>query len=335
MPMMKRILTLLLALALVLPVCVQAEEMEVAYKARTHKNTNLRRSPGGEISLLVIPKWEEVRVYEWGEEWCMVSYDGFVGYSKTSSLWHFRSMDPFKYPVPERSETIGYVTLTSDVTIAADTFMGVESAFIGTTVPAGSAVCVTGASDAGYDMPVWRGMDALDATDGVFTPFVAWDEAQPGDAIAGFTTFYNDSLKNLGENRVFNMGLGCERAHGVVIASGKTFSFKDQCGPFLSYNGYKHAPNISVDGVGWGGGVCQVSTTLYNAVLNVPLQIKEWEVHQFKGVDYAPQFFDCVVGAFTDFTFINKLPYDIQLSCMLYDGAVTTLILRAPETAVE
>lgn len=59
---------------------------------------------------------------------------------------------------------------------------------------------------------------------------------------------------------------------------------------------------------GYGGGVCQVTTTLYNAALTLPLQIEEWALHSKQGAVYVPQFFDAAVGSYSDFTFVNLLP---------------------------
>ena len=87
--------------------------------------------------------------------------------------------------------------------------------------------------------------------------------------------------------------------------------------------------HLMAQGYGYGGGVCQVTTTLYNAVLTLPLQVEAWELHQYIGVAYVPQFFDAAVGSHSDFSFTNLLPYPIQLQALPQDGALTVLLLRA------
>ena len=79
--------------------------------------------------------------------------------------------------------------------------------------------------------------------------------------------------------------------------------------------------------------MCQLTTTLYNALLTLPLQIEEWSIHRYKGVDYVPQFFDAAVGSYSDLVFQNTLPYPISLHTYPQDGMLTVLICRADDTA--
>ena len=67
------------------------------------------------------------------------------------------------------------------------------------------------------------------------------------------------------------------------------------------------------------------------ALLGLPLQIDEWTVHQYTGVDYVPQFFDAAVGTYTDLKFTNTLPYPIRISTLHEEGVVTVLIYREGE----
>ena len=130
-------------------------------------------------------------------------------------------------------------------------------------------------------LPVWRGTAALSADAGAYAAFADWRTAAPGDAIAGFTTYYNDRTGSpLHKQRQHNIELGCERIHGQVVEPGEEFSFNALCAPYKQSNGYEVAKNISHDGKGPGGGVCQVSTTLYNALLALPVQITAWAAHR-------------------------------------------------------
>ncbi|MGI6152187.1 MAG: VanW family protein [Christensenellales bacterium] len=84
--------------------------------------------------------------------------------------------------------------------------------------------------------------------------------------IASFTT----EFKTKEAGRTHNLNLACEKLNGISIADGETFSFNDVVGPRDEANGWKEALVI-IGGSryedGWGGGICQVSTTLYNALL--------------------------------------------------------------------
>ena len=111
--------------------------------------------------------------------------------------------------------------------------------------------------------------------------------------------------------------------------TGESFSFNALCGPYEKNNGYVRAPNISRSGYGVGGGVCQVSTTIFEAVLGLELQLDHWEVHQTSGVKYAPVNFDCAVGGGKDLRFTNNLGYAIRLEVRTQNGALTAYFFRS------
>ena len=158
-------------------------------------------------------------------------------------------------------------------------------------------------------------------------------EAAAGEIVYAYTTYFNEHFaKKLNDERIFNITEACKRITGQKIAPGATFSFNELCAPYRKSNGYKKAPNISKEGYGYGGGVCQVSTTLYNCVLGLPLRVDKWEVHRDSGVAYAPQCFDSAVGSYSDLAFTNLLPYTLIVEAYPQDGTLTVL-LRAGEDA--
>ncbi len=84
--------------------------------------------------------------------------------------------------------------------------------------------------------------------------------------------------------RIHNIGLASSKFKGVLIAPGKTLSFNDIVGDVSTLTGYKQAYIIK-DGrtvLGDGGGVCQVSTTLFRAALNSGLPIEERRAHSYR-----------------------------------------------------
>ncbi len=75
------------------------------------------------------------------------------------------------------------------------------------------------------------------------------------------------------ENRQNNITLACSQLNGTTVNSGDTFSFCNTLGPAKPEDGYEKADTFEADGdiiKEYGGGKCQVSSTLYNAVLNIP-----------------------------------------------------------------
>jgi phage host-nuclease inhibitor protein Gam len=241
-------------------------------------------------------------------------------------LYRVQSLDALHYPLqnlPHRMS--GYVEFSQDTLISGGKFKGC-------TASAGQIACVEAQADGAYLLPVWRGEMQLTDEIGTYHPFADWETAEPGDIIGGFTTFYG---KQQGHGkaaaREHNISEGVKRIDGVAVEREETFSFNALCAPYRHSNGYELAPNVSTDGFGYGGGVCQVTTTLYNAALTLPLQIEEWALHSKQGAVYVPQFFDAAVGNYSDFTFVNLLPYGVQIHASAQNGVLTVLFCRAEE----
>jgi vancomycin resistance protein YoaR len=86
------------------------------------------------------------------------------------------------------------------------------------------------------------------------------------------------------ENRIFNISLAATRLNGTIIKPGEVFSFNKAVGDISVFNGYRQAMVISGGKtvLGDGGGVCQVSTTLFRAALNAGLPIVERNPHAYR-----------------------------------------------------
>lgn len=92
------------------------------------------------------------------------------------------------------------------------------------------------------------------------------------------------------ENRIYNVNLAASRLNGILIEPGETFSFVKALGDVSAFTGYKQAYVIENGKtiLGDGGGVCQVSTTLFRAALNAGLPINERNAHAYR-VSYYEQ----------------------------------------------
>lgn len=85
-------------------------------------------------------------------------------------------------------------------------------------------------------------------------------------------------------SRLFNVALASSRINGVLVAPGETFSFAKAVGDVSKLTGYKEAYIIQAGHtvLGDGGGVCQVSTTLFRAIMNAGLPIVERHPHAYR-----------------------------------------------------
>ena len=118
-----------------------------------------------------------------------------------------------------------------------------------------------------------------------------------------------------GENRVSNIMLSISVISGTKLSFGEEFSFNKITGRKSEGRGYKYAP-VLIDGeksYGLGGGVCQVSSTIYIAAKNAGLEITERHNHS-ESVAYAPKGMDAaVVYGVKDMKFKNNLGDDIYI----------------------
>lgn len=131
-------------------------------------------------------------------------------------------------------------------------------------------------------------------------------------------------------NRQNNLSITCSALNGHIVKSSETFSFTKTLGPATSDKGYQEADIYDSDGnkiKGLGGGKCQVSSTLYNAVLNTPnLEVIERHEHSNK-VPYVAEGKDAAVAyGSVDFKFKNNNNFDLKINADT-DGEYVTITL--------
>jgi vancomycin resistance protein YoaR len=133
-----------------------------------------------------------------------------------------------------------------------------------------------------------------------------------------------------GINRVSNITTACESISGMSLEIGEEFSFNKKTGARSKKNGYKYAPIIfkGEKSYGIGGGVCQVSSTIYMAAKNANLKITERHAHS-EGVAYAPNGDDAtVVFGEKDFRFKNTADDKIYIYTWIEDERVYAKIVK-------
>jgi len=110
-------------------------------------------------------------------------------------------------------------------------------------------------------------------------------------------------------NRVHNIEVGVSRYHGLLIAPGDEFSFNEQLGPVTGKYGWKPELVIknNVTTPEFGGGICQVSTTVFRAAIEAGLEISQRRNHSYAVSYYGKPGFDATIyPGYTDLRFINN-----------------------------
>lgn len=153
-------------------------------------------------------------------------------------------------------------------------------------------------------------------------------EAFP-DQLATFTTRFDVS----DVDRSTNLKIACQKINGKVILAGETFSYNKALGARTAAAGYKNGKIYEagqvVDGI--GGGICQISSTLYNSVLLADLEIVERRNHQFVTSYVGPGRDATVVYGVTDFKFKNTRQYPVRISATAQNGIATISIYGIKE----
>lgn len=137
-------------------------------------------------------------------------------------------------------------------------------------------------------------------------------EAFP-DLLAEFSTSFTTS----NYNRSTNIELSASKINGLVLMPGETFSYNQVVGQRTKEAGFKPATAYLNGKVvqEYGGGICQVSSTLYNAVLYANLQIVERTNHGYKPTYVKPGLDATVSWGGPDFKFSNNRNYPIKIVC--------------------
>ena len=329
---MRRLLALLVALLLAaLPALAEQETAETpeaaAYSGVIGKRMNVQRWATEDSTVLgVIEAGTAVDVFNKGRTWTRIAYGDGQGYVLTKYVELVQRKNPFDGPMPGTSRHVAVGCVLQDTTFLPE---GYQYAI---KVTAGSWLSIEEIRDGRAYFPYLREPDNVSVSTEKLKlyDFVPWEEAQPGDLLYAFTTFYTTSLNKEGNaGRLYNIALASERLTDIRVKAGESFSFNAVCGPYTKENGYRSAPILSGESaMGYGGGVCQVCSTLYNIVLRVPAVIEDMHWHSQGGASYLPAGFDATVSATKDMVFRNVLPYDVRIEFESQDGVMTAFLFR-------
>ena len=144
------------------------------------------------------------------------------------------------------------------------------------------------------------------------------------DVLAEFTTTYDQSYTA----RVTNLQVAAKNINGTILYPGDEFSYNKVVGERTAARGFKEAHVFAggkvVDGL--GGGICQVSSTLYNAALLANLEITDRTAHMMHTGYVKPSLDATVVYGSIDFKFKNNRETPIKIEATVKNGKATTKI---------
>lgn len=150
---------------------------------------------------------------------------------------------------------------------------------------------------------------------------------QKEEQIATYTT----TLYDKEQTRIENINLAISKLNGVAIENGTEFSFNNTIGPMDESNGFKKATGFDSKGRKIkisGGGICQISSTLYNTALIAGFEITERHPHS-RRVYYVPKNKDATIfyGSL-DLKFINNSGSKVRIDASATESTVTITLIK-------
>ena len=280
---------------------------------------------------------EVVTIYEVLPSFVLAEYEGNVGYIiRTWVDENMTAINPETTP-PYGVNPMKYVaTLTQDNTkihIEPDA----NSEFFDITPNAGSKISIVDFVDGFAQVIYYRSYGYIDATQltDLVTVSPIIDPLSNETPIAAFSSFFYFNTGDDGnEGRCLNIIRSCERM-STILEPGEVLDFNNDVGPYKKANGY-HAAPVLIDGgsqLGYGGGTCQSSSTLYNAIRQLPdITVLHRRPHGPGCARYLPMHQDAAVGGGSEINFVfrNDYPYPLQIVAdSTGEGSISIQIFKA------
>ena len=266
--------------------------------------------------------------------WAIIRYRGKIGYVKRHRLLDVKPVDSVNTP-PYGSQKHQYVAVTRD-TAEVRVSMSHDD-YCWAILNPGTTLTVWKFDGEWAVVNYWRTYGYIHISDLTDIRTVSPTDVPLNDdtPIAAYTSYYKFNSTQIIKNRMHNIALGIQKM-SVVLQPGEEANANKLMGPYTLENGYLEAGALSDGGniISPGGGTCQVSSTLYNALLQLPgITVLHRRAHGDNGAPYLPMGQDAAVGG-TDLNLIFRNDYDFPIRLEGHtssDGALCWLIYRADE----
>lgn len=264
--------------------------------------------------------------------WAIVRMRGQIGYVKRHRILDVKPVDSVNTP-PYGVQKHNYVAVTAD-TAELRVSMSHED-YCWAILKPGTTLSIWQFDGEWAVVNYWRTYGYIHISDLTDIRTVSpTDQALNNDTpIAAYTSYYKFNSTQTIQNRMHNIDMGIQKM-SVVLKPGQTLDANETMGPYTLGNGYLEAGALSDGGtiLAPGGGTCQVSSTLYNVLLQLPkITVIHRRAHGDNGAPYLPMGQDAAVGnSELNLVFRNDYDFPIRLEGHTnYDGALCWLIYRA------
>lgn len=269
-----------------------------------------------------------------GSYWAIVRYGNDIGYIKRDRIHQVTPVDPVNTP-PYGVQKSAYVATTAAVCEVRKSMSDTDDSWV--VLNPGTKLSIWKIQDGWAIVPYWRTYGYInlnDLTD--LIPVSPTDDPISADSpIAAYTSYYTMVQTDINRSRIINIRVACGRLTRVM-QPGESLNFNTQVGPYRPQYGYQKAwVLINGESVpGYGGGTCQVSSTLYNALLQLPgVEILQRRPHGPAGAKYLPHGVDAAVGSDNlNLRFRNNYDFPIRVEGHTSDdGALLMLVYKVEQ----
>ena len=334
----RRVAAFMLA-ALTLCGTALADDRPVLYRATTVGESRVLTEPGswGE-TVIYVPKGKRVEILEVLPNFLYIRAEHREGYMYRSRVEDVRPVDPVNTP-PYGVIVYGYMAKAAgDAAVYAEPDARSEQLAL---LHDGARLGIIGFENGWAKVIYKRQYGYLSAADlrEVVTVKSAVDDAALKAPLAVYTSYYKTDDTEANQGRILNIQNACARLSGIVLAPGQSLDFNADIGPYGPQNGYHVAP-VLTDGklkLNYGGGTCQVSSTLYNVLLQLPgITVLKRRAHGANGASYLPHGVDAAVGNSTlNLIYRNDYDFPIRVDASAQDGALYMSMWREDDLEEE
>ena len=269
-----------------------------------------------------------------GSTWAIVRYKDTIGYIKRQRIYSVTPLDAANTP-PYGVQKSCYIATTARECPVRKSMSESDESWV--VLNPGTMLSIWQIRDGWAIVPYWRTYGYInlnDLTD--LIPVSPTDDPLRDDSpIAAYTSYYTMVQTDINKGRIINISVACNRLTRVM-QPGEELNFNQDVGPYKKSLGYQPA-YVLVDGKsvpGYGGGTCQVSSTLYNALLQLPgIEILQRRPHGPGGAKYLPHGVDAAVGNTNlNLRFRNNYDFPIRVEGHTSDdGALLMVVYKVSE----
>ena len=338
-PAARGVAALMLALIITLSAVVTAEEQPVLYRAVTVGESRVLTEPGdwGQ-TVIYVPKGRRVDILEVLPNFLYIRAEGHEGYMYRSRVMDVKAADPVNTP-PYGVIVYAYMARAGgDAPVYSEPHRLAEPLV---TLHDGARLGIIGFENGWAKVIYKRQYGYLSAADlkDIVTVKSAVDDKALKAPLAVYTTYYKTEDTEANQGRIMNIQNACARLSAIVLNPGESLDFNADIGPYGPQNGYHVAPVLTAGKLklNYGGGTCQVSSTLYNVLLQLPgITVLKRRAHGANGASYLPHGVDAAVGNSTlNLIYRNDYDFPIRVDASAQDGALYMSMWREDDLEEE